>query len=383
MGKIVCRQTARIQEHATPTQKPVMNSPQTSRAEQEVRQDFYNTIDQQSMTPLWEVLAGLVTREPVSQARPHLWKFDDVRPHVMKAGELITAKEAERRVLVLENPGLRGDSRITPSLYAGLQLILPGEVARAHRHTASALRFIIEGNGAYTAVDGEKTIMEEGDFVITPPWSWHDHGNDSDQPMIWMDGLDVPMVNIFETSFAENLAEDEQQLSRPANYSPDHYSHNMLPVGYEHTRKCSPIFNYPYARTRETLERMAKYEEWDPCHCVKVQYTNPLDGSYAMPTIATFMQLLPKGMTTTPYRSTDGMIYSPVEGAGRTILRAPEGDVTLTWGPKDVFVIPSWMAHHHESDGDAVLFSFSDRAAQRKLGIWREQRGNGPVAGPH
>ena len=269
------------------------------------------------------MLAGLVTKEPVSQAKPHLWNFAEVRPHVLQAGSLITAEEAERRVLVLENPGLRGESRITQSLYAGLQLILPGEIAPAHRHTASALRFIIEGSGAYTAVDGEKTIMEEGDFVITPPWAWHDHGNDSDRPMIWLDGLDVPMVNSFDTSFAENLAEDEQQLSRPAEYSPDHYSHNLLPVGYENTKNYSPIFNYPYARTRETLHRMAAYEEWDPCHGLKLQYTNPVDGGYAMPTIATFMQLLPKGTTTTPYRSTDGTVYSAVEGTGRTVVRTP------------------------------------------------------------
>ena len=132
-----------------------MEAPQISPAEREARQDFYDTIDRQSLTPLWVVLAGLVTKEPVSQARPHLWKFAEVRPHVLKAGSLITAEEAERRVLVLENPGLRGGSRITQSLYAGLQLILPGEIAPAHRHTASALRFIVEGSGAYTAVDGE------------------------------------------------------------------------------------------------------------------------------------------------------------------------------------------------------------------------------------
>ncbi len=360
-----------------------MEAPQISPAEQEARQDFYDTIDRQNLTPLWEVLAGLVTKEPVSRTKPHLWKFAEVRPHVLQAGGLITAEEAERRVLVLENPGLRGESRITQSLYAGLQLILPGEIAPAHRHTASALRFIVEGSGAYTAVDGEKTIMEEGDFVITPPWAWHDHGNDSDRPMIWLDGLDVPMVNSFDTSFAENLAEDEQQLSRPTDYSPDHYSHNLLPVGYENTKNYSPIFNYPYERTRETLRRMAAYEEWDPCHGLKLQYTNPVDGGYAMPTIATFMQLLPEGTTTTPYRSTDGMVYSPVEGSGRTVVRTPDGDVALDWESKDVFIVPSWMPHHHECTGEAVLFSFSDRAAQRKLGIWREQRGNGPVSGPH
>ena len=99
----------------------------------------------------------------------------------MESGSLITAKEAVRRVLILENPAMPGSACITPSLYAGLQLILPGEVAPSHRHTQSALRFIVEGEGAYTAVDGERTIMREGDFVITPTWTWHDHGNEFDE----------------------------------------------------------------------------------------------------------------------------------------------------------------------------------------------------------
>ena len=343
------------------------------------RQAFYNTIDQKSMAPLWEVLANMVTKEPVSPCQPHIWKWDEVYPHVLEAGSLITAKEAERRVLILENPGMRGDARITNSLYAGLQLILPGEIAVAHRHTASALRFIMHGGGAYTAVDGEKTIMEQGDFVVTPPWTWHDHGNDSDEPMVWMDGLDVPLINTMDTSFLEMWDEDTQPLDRPVNYSPDHYAHNMMPVGYENRKPYSPIFNYPYTRTREALERMRTYEEWDACHGLKVQYINPVNGDFAMPTISTFMQLLPKDFTTTPYRSTDGMIYSPVEGTGRTII----GGKSYEWGPKDVFVVPSWVPHHHEASEDAVLFSFSDRSAQSKLGIWREQRGNDPVSEPH
>jgi gentisate 1,2-dioxygenase len=343
------------------------------------REAFYKTIDGAQMTPLWEVLAGLVTKEPVSPCKPHLWRYAEVRPHVMRAGEIITAKEAERRVLVLENPGLRGQSRITHSLYAGLQLIKPGEVAPAHRHMASALRFIIEGKGAYTAVDGEKTIMSEGDFVITPPWTWHDHGNDSDRPMVWLDGLDVPLVNTFDASFAENFPKDEQPLARPAGASPARYGGNVVPVDYKKGGKCSPIFNYPYERTRATLETMRKFEAWDPCHGLKVRYVDPTSGDFAMPTIGTFMQLLPKGFKSVPYRSTDGMVYSPVEGRGRTIVAG----VAFEWGPKDVFVVPSWAPHHHEADADAVLFSFSDRPAQQKLGLWREQRGNEPVSAPN
>jgi gentisate 1,2-dioxygenase len=120
-----------------------------------------------------------------------------------EAGKLITAKEAERRVLILENPGLRGQSKVTTSLFAGIQMVIPGDVAPAHRHSQSALRFILEGKGAFTAVDGERTVMEPGDFVITPSMTWHDHGNETNEPMFWLDGLDIPMVQFFDASFAE------------------------------------------------------------------------------------------------------------------------------------------------------------------------------------
>src|SRR4029079_9288801 len=169
------------------------------------RAAFYDKISQRDMAPLWEVLKDLVAKSPKSIAAPAIWHFDDVKPMVEEAGGLLTAEEAERRVLVLENPALRGQSRITTSLYAGLQLILPGEIAGAHRHTAGAIRLILDGDGAYTQVDGEKTIMKYGDFVLTPNWTAHDHGNESKQAMIWLDVLDVPTVNFFETAFSEHL----------------------------------------------------------------------------------------------------------------------------------------------------------------------------------
>lgn len=341
------------------------------------RQAYYNTIAGDNLYPLWERLHGLVTKEPVTQAKPAIWKYDEVRPYIMQAADIISAEEAERRVLILENPGLKGNSSITQSMYAGLQLVMPGEIAPAHRHAASALRFIVEGGGAYTAVDGEKTIMYEGDFVVTPSWTWHDHGNDSDKPIIWMDGLDVPLVNVLETSFAEAYSETRFPEKRPAGDSLARYGQGVVPLGYVNLSKTSPIFNYPYSRTREALETMRKTEEWDPCHGLKVQYVSPSNGDYAMPTMGTFMQLLPKGFTTMPYRSTDGTIYSCVEGSGRTVI----GDVTFEWKKRDIFVVPSWLRHHHEADEEAVLFSFSDRPVQVKLGLWREQRGNEPVTG--
>jgi gentisate 1,2-dioxygenase len=166
------------------------------------RKAYYERIAKKDMAPLWERLKDLVPREPVTACQPAIWHFKDVKALVHEAGELITAREAERRVLVLENPGQKGKSRITNTLYAGLQLILPGEIAPAHRHTSSAIRFILDGEGAYTQVEGEKTIMSPGDFVITANWCAHDHGNQSKQSMIWLDVLDLPTVNFFESAFS-------------------------------------------------------------------------------------------------------------------------------------------------------------------------------------
>jgi len=336
------------------------------------REDYYKRIGENSLAPLWEVLHNLVPAEPPPTCQPHIWHYGQIRDQVMEAGSLITAREAERRVLVLENPGLKGSNQVTPSLYAGLQLILPGEIAASHRHTQSALRFVIEGKGAYTAVDGERTIMSEGDFVITPPWTWHDHGNESDRPMVWMDGLDVPLVNYLDAGFAERYPEEVQTLERPEGDALARYGMGMLPEGYETGTLCSPIFNYPYDRTREALETMRRTEAWDPCHGLKMKYVNPVDGGWAMPTMGTSMQLLPGNFTSVPYRSTDATIFAAVEGGGRAIV----GDAALEWGPRDVFVVPAWSWFHFETDGDSVLFSFSNRPVQEKLGLFREQRGN-------
>ncbi len=335
------------------------------------RQEFYDRLAPRSLAPLWERLHALVTRTPVSGALPYHWNYDDVvRPLMLESGGLITAREAERRVLILENPGLAGESRITTSLFAGLQMILPGEVAPAHRHTPSALRFIVEGQGAYTAVEGERTIMRPGDFVLTPPWTWHDHGNETEGAMIWLDGLDVPMIKMLNASFAEPLNEAAQVVSRPEGDSLARYGANMVPVDWKPASKSSPVFNYPYARSREALLTLSRNGDPDPCHGFKLRYINPATGGSPMPTIGAFMALLPGGFDTAPYRSTDGTIYSVVEGSGETLV----GDTVFRWKPRDIFVVPGWLTHHHRAASDAVLFSFSDRPVQDVLGLWREER---------
>jgi gentisate 1,2-dioxygenase len=332
------------------------------------RKSFYAKIDKGNCTPLWEVLHGLITPTPNTPCKPALWKWDTVWPWLQEAGNLITAREAERRVLVLENPGLRGRSRITHSLYAGLQLILPGEVAPAHRHSQSALRFILHGGGAYTAVDGERVTMNAGDFVITPSWTFHDHGNPSSEPMVWMDGLDVPLVEILDAQFMEKGSQEEQQTRTSAVDNLAQFGNTMKPVEYKAQSRTSPLFWYPYERTRSALATLQRGHDPHPCWGYKLQYTNPVNGGWAMPTIGTFMQIVPKGFAGAEYRSTDSTVYAVVEGRGRCRV----GSDVLSFGPKDVFICPSWMPYRLEADEDAVLFSFSDRPVQQALDLWRE-----------
>jgi len=342
----------------------------------EARRGFYERIGALSMAPLWESLHALVPERPAPTYVPAHWRYEEVRPFLMESGTLITAREAIRRVLILENPALRGTACVTPTLYAGLQLILPGEIAPGHRHTQSALRFVVEGEGAYTAVDGERTTMREGDFVITPSWTWHDHGNDSDGPMVWLDGLDLPLVALLNAGFAESHEVEAQPVTRPQGDSDARFARGLLPVDWRPTRRASPIFNYPYARTREALRQLARAGAPDPCHGYKLRYVNPASGGAPIATIGTYVQLLPGGFTTAPYRSTDGTVFSIVEGRGETRV----GGRVFAWERRDHFVVPSWMPVAHTAYDEAVLFSFSDRPVQEYLDVWREDRAVEPSA---
>jgi gentisate 1,2-dioxygenase len=334
------------------------------------REAYYDRLAPQHMAPLWTRLKALVPKEPTPVGVPHRWAYADVRPYVLESATQISAKEAERRVLILENPALAGSSQITQTLYAGLQLIMPGEVAPAHRHTQSALRFIVEGAGAYTAVDGERTLMQPGDFVITPSWTWHHHGNDSDAPMVWLDGLDIPITHFFGSTFRQDHEADEAAITRPAGDALARYGSGLLPVGWKAGSLNSPVFNYPYARTREALHTLATAGAPDAHLGHLMRYVNPADGGWAMPTIAAMIRLLPRGFATQPYRSSDSMVFVGVEGEGE--LRV--GEQRFPIAPHDVLVVPGWLAYTLHAASDLVLFSYSDRVAQEKLGLWRELR---------
>jgi gentisate 1,2-dioxygenase len=352
---------------------PVLSNVEESTAQ--LRQQLYRDMDPHNLTPLWEVLHALVPPQPNTPCVPAFWNYGEVRPYLMRAGEVITAEQAVRRVLILENPKLRGQSAVTQSLYAGLQLILPGEVAPSHRHTQSALRFIVEGSGAYTAVDGERTTMQPGDFIITPSWSWHDHGHEADAPVVWLDGLDIPIVRFFDAGFAQNDGSKSQKVTRAEGSSFARYGHNMVPVrSAPPYGRTSPIFSYPYDRSREALERLegsAPVDEWDG---IKLRYVNPLTGGWPMPTIGAFLQKLPAGFRGKGWRQTDGAVYSVVEGEGEVVISRGEQEWRYRFGPRDHFVVPSWHTARLLSDAGCVLFSFSDRPVHDALGIHNEER---------
>jgi gentisate 1,2-dioxygenase len=334
-----------------------------------MRQDYYSRIDRHGMKPLWTVMSSLIHDEPQSRCAPAIWHFDDVKTLVMESGGLISAEEAKRRVLILENPALRGESRVTNTLFAGIQMIMPGEVAPAHRHVSSAIRFVLDGEGAYTAVEGEKAFMAPGDFVITANWAPHDHGNTSDKPMLWLDVLDVPAVNFFETSFAEDFDTPTQATTRQDGDSLSFYASGVLPDGAM-TINRTPVINYTYARTRPIIERRMQAGDIDRNHGARVRYANPINGGPVLPTMGANLAMLPKGFRGAPYRSTDGTIFVCAEGEGSTNV---DGEV-LQWGPNDVFVVPSWKRYFHTAAKQSVLFSISDRPMQEALGIWREDK---------
>src|SRR5262245_61912129 len=311
------------------------------------REAFYAKVATLAASPLWTT--RLVPPRPQDSVRavPHLWDFDNViRPALIEAGGLITAQEANRRVLTLENPGLGGSHRILEPLYAGVQMILPGECAPAHKHSPAALRFVLAGgDGAWTAVAGEKSVMRPGDFIITPSDAWHDHGHDGDGPYFWLDGLDIPMVATFGAMFFDHYPADRAPLSRPAGDSQARFGANMRPVNERWTRLESPIFSYPYERSRAALEKLREAQECDPFAGLKLTSIDPTTGGSAMPTISTFLQLLPRGFATQPYRTTENTIVSPVEGRGRLLVGEAGAERTISFKPRDILAGPCRLPH--------------------------------------
>lgn len=326
-----------------------------------------------NLRPLWHIMSQIAARAPARGGVPIHWNWATLRAHAMRAGDLITAEKAERRVLVLENPSFAGEGRATSSLYAGVQLILPGEVAPSHKHTASALRLIMEGTGAYTAVDGERVVMSPGDFIVTPSNTFHDHGNETDAPVLWLDGLDVFIVNLFNAPFGEEYPDRRQPLARPDGSSFNRFGRGLVPHGFSREEPRSPVFWWPYSYTRQAIEAMRAIDTVDPSLGFRMDFTDPTSGQSPFKTMTASMSLFPAGFRGTSYRAIAGAVMTIVEGTGTVRVGEEEWKVEKN----DVFVVPSWHWHSVAADDDLIVFSFSDEVLQRHLGFWREER-DGP-----
>lgn len=335
------------------------------------REAYYNRLAQEHLGPLWTEFTSLLTPEPVTRAVAHQWAWSTVEPLLDEAAKRVSIEEAERRVLMLLNPGLGGEAAVTETLYAGLQIIAPGEVARAHRHTANALRFIVKGGGAFTAVNGERTIMHPGDFIATPTWTWHDHGNEADTPVVWLDGLDLPIASKLAAVFYEPFESEQQIPARPEGDSRLRYGMGLKPLFENPNPLYSPVLNYPYQEALRSLQTMAKISSGSPFDGIIAGYINPLTGGPVMPTIDAYLQWVAPHTELKAHRHTGSTVYCGVEGSG--VLEI-EGE-TYRWGPHDVIVVPSWKAHRHINSGSepAILFSFTDEPLLRPYGLYREE----------
>jgi gentisate 1,2-dioxygenase len=309
---------------------------------------FGEEVRRQGLMPGWDFQGGQVN-EPVPAVQPYRWSWaETLRPMIVKAYDLGDPVKAERRNLIMVNPGLKR-AATTQTLIAAVQGVLPGEIAPAHRHTAGALRFMIEGRGALTNVDGEPCVMDPASLILTPQWSWHDHANETDRPVIWLDVLDVPFVLGIDQWFWEPFPHETQPRSRPSVASP---------------------LVYPWDRTEAALGELGARNTDDAS--VTVEYNNPLTGGPVMPTIACCAHMLRPGGVTRPRRTNASAVLHAVSGRGQTIV----GGQKLEWETGDVLAIPHWAWVQHENRSatePAFLFSASDVPILHAFGIHREE----------
>ncbi len=339
-------------------------------------QEYYGRLAELETGALWTIANKIEPWYPQPRSRPMRWRYADLRPLVLEALGLVSGDDAGRRVVALYNPDRRDIGAACGLLYTGLQVMAPGESMTAHRHQASALRFVIEGSGAWTIVDGQKLKVEPRDFAITPNWTWHEHGNegiDSDGPVIWQDGLDIPLVNALDAPFYEVHPDVYQKQEGVVNSSLLTYGAGQLhPFGDTWGKPYSPLFAYPWEQTYAALRNAAKASDGSPFDGIIMEYANPLTGGSVMPTMSAHMQLLRPGERTLAHRQVGSQIYTAAKGSGFSIV----GGTRFDWSEGDIFCIPSWAWHEHangsQSD-DACLFSFTDFPVMRSLGFYREE----------
>lgn len=313
----------------------------------------------------------LFTREPEPDAKSVHWRWRDLAPLLERIGrEVDLEAKGPRRTLRLQNPGLSYGT--TVSFWASIQVILPGEVATAHRHSASAFRFVMQGNGATTTVDGERYAMHEGDLVLTPPWTWHDHRHHGDKPMIWLDVLDISLMRSLRASFFEGYSQPEQDIGPTPERSYQLFGSGLMsPPGSPAIDPVNPLLVYGRDMARRALNEAAHLPP-DPCDDVILEYRNPADGGPAMRNLSMTLQILRPGFEGRARRHMCSKLYYVVEGAGTTTA----GGERWSWEAGDFFTIAPWAWHRHAiapSAANAVLFQVSDLPVYRALGYDKEE----------
>ncbi|TFV81108.1 cupin domain-containing protein [Blastococcus sp. CT_GayMR20] len=343
-------------------------------------------VEAHSLVSLWDNMEDVVS-STTEKFVPHVWRWDDIREVLMAAGDIVSLEEADRRALILANPGVFPKYFTTNNLYVAYQLVRPGETAAVHRHTPSASRFVLEGNGGYTVVEGEKCPMQRGDLILTPQGTWHDHGNDGEAPAIWVDVLDLPIVDHqgaihFDFVYGEAdhgggepIRKYSQSIRTEIGYSTSLYGTGGMQPAYVDSKRGdgigSPQFVYPWEATYAALNRLRDHEG-SPFDGIVLRYTDPTTGGPISPTMDFTVQLLRAGEATKSHRHTSSTSYTCIQGSGETIV---DGQV-MSWGENDTFVLPSWCWHSHQNHSateDAILYAVSDLPISVKLGLYREQ----------
>jgi gentisate 1,2-dioxygenase len=320
----------------------------------------------------WEVDPEIMyAPAPITTIRPHVWRWREVYEAAQGAGALVSLDAAERRSVRLLNPGLRGRRFTTHTMQLSVQLVKPGEVARAHRHTPAAYRFVVQGSGAYTTVEGQQCRMEPGDLILTPQWTWHNHANDGDEPILWLDGLDHPLITLLHLNMFEAYGTEVQPIRCTSDDVAPLFG-AARPTGGP-AGGAGGYYHYRWRDTYPALKALAARDEAVSAHDgALLEYVNPLTGGPTLPTMAHALQLLRPGETTQAHRHLSTTIYHVVRGRGASRI----GEAEVTWERGDSFVVPVWYAHahaNHSADEDAILFSVTDAPVARAFGLYREE----------
>jgi gentisate 1,2-dioxygenase len=328
-------------------------------------------LDRLSLAPLWTALHALLPQERMTEVVPYRWRWADLRGPLLEAARLVPMEAAERRVLVLRNPGLGGAYAATATIFAGMQIILPGESAPSHHHTPAALRLIVEGRGAFTTVDGVRCAMEPGDLIITPPMRWHDHGHEGTEPVIWLDGLDIPLVRSFEAAWASKMRPAMEPATAIDSSQDEFTAAGLVPRTSRYEDTGYPQVRWPWKSSRAALAAMAAAA---PAHQpVVLRYVNPRTGAAPLRTLGCEVQWLRPAESTSGERSTGSGVFHVIEGRGESRI----GETTFGWGQGDCIAAPPWHWLQHRNlspSAPACLFRVSDEPALRALGLWMEEQ---------